>query len=402
MAKINDYCLEEAYQPKPQMLEPWQLWICTLPNEHDDDPEAPKRRPIIIVDPYYDEDDLDEEHPHYPEDDFYPDVIRGTSEYNKYKDRIGVLALNSQEANALGLNYATVFLVYKLIEYIKRGQEGTLSAKQIYEEGGYLGKLDKSLIDEIKYILKHDDKYTNNGIAVEDLNMNSESKSEKIYDFIEDIYDLRKESIANEGEFGLGNLVFKEFRNLGYLDALKALTKVLKGRELSLENINEDFSHDTLQSIYDYTLDNDGGTFDLKTGKSLSGEDVVKNVYSVEFKSEGWNKRMPQVNKDAVFNAIETLLRSELVKDADAIGTWSSAKDERPQSSVGLDKFFKDREEAEKFALEHDQDAIGVFDNEGKYSDTIYKRDFKYKPHKEEEPKEEPKVEPQEQDKEEK
>lgn len=226
--------------------------------------------------------------------------------------------------------------------------------------------------------------------------------SEKVYDFIEDIYDLRKESIANEGEFGLGNLVFKEFRNLGYLDALKQLTKILKGKELSLENVNEDLSQDTLQSIYDSTLDNDGGTFDLRTGKSLVGDDRVKNIYSVEFKSHDWNKRIGQVDKQEVLNAIETLLRSELVKDADGIGTWSSGKDERPQSSVGLDKFFKDREEAEKFALEHKQKAIGVFDSNGEYSDTIYKKDFKYKPHKEEEPKEEPKVEPQEQDKEEK
>ena len=230
--------------------------------------------------------------------------------------------------------------------------------------------------------------------------------SEKVYDFIEDIYDLRKESIASEGEFGLGNLVFKEFRNLGYLDALKALTKVLKGRELSLENMNEDFSQDTLEAIYQSTLDNNGGTFDLRTGKSLSGDDRVKNVYSVEFKSKDWRKRVGQVDRTEVVNAIMTLMRSDEAENADAIGTWSSGENERPQSSVGLDKFFKDREEAEKFALEHDQKAIGVFDGEGNYSDTIYKRDFKYKPKKKvepkEQPKEEPKVEPQEQDKEEK
>lgn len=58
--------------------------------------------------------------------------------------------------------------------------------------------------------------------------------SEKINDFIEDLYDLRKESIANEGEYGLGNLVFKEFRNLGYLDNLKELKNEEKSKELSL------------------------------------------------------------------------------------------------------------------------------------------------------------------------
>ena len=61
--------------------------------------------------------------------------------------------------------------------------------------------------------------------------------SEDVNDFIEDIYDLRKTSIATEGEYGLGNLTFKEFRNLGYLDNLKELKNELKSKELSLEGL---------------------------------------------------------------------------------------------------------------------------------------------------------------------
>lgn len=57
--------------------------------------------------------------------------------------------------------------------------------------------------------------------------------------FIEDLYDLRKESIANDGEYGLGNLVFKEFRNLGYLDNLKEIKRKQIEKELSLESINK-------------------------------------------------------------------------------------------------------------------------------------------------------------------
>lgn len=57
---------------------------------------------------------------------------------------------------------------------------------------------------------------------------------ESIEDFIEDIYDLRKTSIANDGEYGLGNLVFKECRNLGYLDSLKEIKKDIVNKELSL------------------------------------------------------------------------------------------------------------------------------------------------------------------------
>lgn len=52
--------------------------------------------------------------------------------------------------------------------------------------------------------------------------------------FIEDIYELRKTSIADEGEYGLGNLVFKECRNLGYLDSLRDLKRDIANKELSL------------------------------------------------------------------------------------------------------------------------------------------------------------------------
>jgi hypothetical protein len=63
--------------------------------------------------------------------------------------------------------------------------------------------------------------------------------SEKISNFIEALYDLRKKSISEEGEYSLGNLVFKEFRNLGYLDNLKELKNKARSRELSLEDLQE-------------------------------------------------------------------------------------------------------------------------------------------------------------------
>ena len=60
-------------------------------------------------------------------------------------------------------------------------------------------------------------------------------KITEIENFIEKLYDLRKISIATEGEFGIGNLVFKELRNKGYLDNLKDLKNQLKSKDLSLE-----------------------------------------------------------------------------------------------------------------------------------------------------------------------
>lgn len=57
---------------------------------------------------------------------------------------------------------------------------------------------------------------------------------DSIEKFIEDIYELRKTSIANDGEYGLGNLVFKECRNLGYLDNLRDMKRSIVNKELSL------------------------------------------------------------------------------------------------------------------------------------------------------------------------
>lgn len=67
--------------------------------------------------------------------------------------------------------------------------------------------------------------------------LDKESNKEEIDNLIEDIYNLRKESIANEGEYGIGNLIFKEFRNLGYLDNLKELKRKEVSKELSLEGL---------------------------------------------------------------------------------------------------------------------------------------------------------------------
>lgn len=381
MGNGKDICnLAESYQPKPRMLEPWQIWMCILPNEHATDAEMPKRRPLVIVDPYYDADDLDSHNRHYPKEDFYPDVIRGTTDSNGiYEGRPGTVTITKDDAHGMGLDKKTVLLVYKMIEYSRRGESDMLSARQIYDEGGYIGKLSEKYINKVMDTLRNDRRYVDNGIAVEDLDMDGKSRLDMVYDFIEDIYGLRKDSIASDGEFGLGNLVFKEFRNLGYLDTLKSLVRKMRGKELSLEKLTEEFSESTLDSIYDSTLDNDGGTFGLRTGKSLVGDDLVRNAYSVEFASHDWNQRIAQVGREKVISAIRDLLgRSELVRDADAIGTWSSGEGERPSSSVGLDKFFSDRKEAEEFAVRHNQKAIGVFDSKGNYSDTIYRKDFRY------------------------
>lgn len=64
--------------------------------------------------------------------------------------------------------------------------------------------------------------------------MNPKTTSEDVEKLIDDLYELRKSSLEADGEYGLGNLVFKEIRGMGYLDELKDMKKYLEGKELSL------------------------------------------------------------------------------------------------------------------------------------------------------------------------
>lgn len=58
---------------------------------------------------------------------------------------------------------------------------------------------------------------------------------EKVDEYIDSIYDLRIASVKKDGEFGFGNLVFKEIRRLKYLENLKKIKLELKSEELSLK-----------------------------------------------------------------------------------------------------------------------------------------------------------------------
>lgn len=69
--------------------------------------------------------------------------------------------------------------------------------------------------------------------------VHNNSNIEDIQKFIDDLYILRKESLAKDGEFSIGNLIFKEFRNQGIIQELKDKVIELKDKELTLEGINE-------------------------------------------------------------------------------------------------------------------------------------------------------------------
>lgn len=66
-----------------------------------------------------------------------------------------------------------------------------------------------------------------------------ELKDDEVDDFIDNLYVIRKVSLSKNGEFGDGNLIFKAFRDNGYLDDLRTRQAEIKSRELSLESLEE-------------------------------------------------------------------------------------------------------------------------------------------------------------------
>lgn len=117
------------------------------------------------------------------------------------------------------------------------------------------------------------------------------SLKESLYDdidkFITDIYELRKNSIAKDGEFGLGNLVFKEMRNLGYLDNLKELKKQERAKELSLEGLEEDKEttikkkHSGGEIIFSPKVTNEKELEKPEVKELLDSNNVIKNWKSI-------------------------------------------------------------------------------------------------------------------------
>lgn len=190
----------------------------------------------------------------------------------------------------------------------------------------------------------------------EDLSLREEF-SDDIEKFINDIYELRRESIANEGEYGLGNLVFKEFRNRGYLDYLKDLRKEEKGKELSLEGLEEELDtskYNTLEAlnILAKSVD-DNGTYSIDKDGNLTKEELTSGYQVSFFRPEITNKDIK-----SVLSVINNKLGQAY------LGRWDS-----PEISYCL----TDKTLALKIAELFNQEAI--WDN-SKTKDENYKGDY--------------------------
>jgi hypothetical protein len=62
----------------------------------------------------------------------------------------------------------------------------------------------------------------------------SNGTEQDILTVVDDLYLLRRNSLVTDGEFGKGNLIFKQLRNNGLLDSLKERRVKLVSKELSL------------------------------------------------------------------------------------------------------------------------------------------------------------------------
>ena len=67
------------------------------------------------------------------------------------------------------------------------------------------------------------------------ISSDNKSSYEDIQNIIDDLYRMRQASIKKDGEFGMGNLIFKELRRLGVLGDLKELRDILISEYLSIE-----------------------------------------------------------------------------------------------------------------------------------------------------------------------
>lgn len=116
--------------------------------------------------------------------------------------------------------------------YVEDKDNRSSTSSGIYSlKDGWIAKptlYDIPKIDDAKFealLQKWEDRY---------LTVSENPSLESITEFIDALYELRIDSVKESGEFGLGNLVFKEIRKLGYLDELKQLQLELTAKKLSL------------------------------------------------------------------------------------------------------------------------------------------------------------------------
>lgn len=138
--------------------------------------------------------------------------------------------------------------------------------------------------DEFKKALKPwEEKY-------DELINDEELTTAEVEQFINDLYALRKTAISQEGEYAIGNLIFKELRNAGKLDALKDLKNEIRSKELSLES---------LQASLDEQLPEEPMVLQYKELAEIAGKSpIIQDVGTFEIND---------IDKDKVDNILKQI-----------------------------------------------------------------------------------------------
>lgn len=201
----------------------------------------------------------------------------------------------------------------------------------------------------------------------EDVN---KDKIKDIEDFIEDIYDLRKDSIANEGEYGIGNLVFKECRNRGYLDNLKDLKNELKSKEFSLESLEEHLTYDEVQKkVKEITEEDVRSWINNDVGWDMTIDpDTLKKADASKMPS-GWivtqNLGLDNMFSPDNYAGMTAFIKAVLSKYGDKyyIGTYKMKYGKyRGKIAIDVNKVIKNTREAIIDGIKNSQESIYRFD----------------------------------------
>lgn len=141
---------------------------------------------------------------------------------------------------------------------------------------------------------------------------------DKYRNFIDKLYQLRQSSFQQEGEYGIGNLVFKEFRNKGYLDNLKDLSKKEISKDLTLEQLKEDY---------------EDNPFELKEFSNMTGIYGIRGFFSVVTGIEGLSENFKifitgtdiesihDIRKYCNIDLIKNMEKSKLIKFIEEVNT---------------------------------------------------------------------------------
>ena len=163
-----------------------------------------------------------------------------------------------------------------------------------------------------------------------------------IANIIDELYLIRKNSLVSEGEYGEGNQLFKEIRNLGLLDDLKSKYMELKSKELSLEHYKrEGKDMARIKEPYFY----DDGEFNLEYLAGLllqEDENLIKIIKNFKDTHPGFDFYTNDYDLDEFYDSIykyyeDTANDWDFIEDGEYVSYYGGNNEEYIFPSEKLD-----------------------------------------------------------------